>query len=309
MIRVEDLVKKFEDFVAVDTINLDVGEGEVLALLGPNGAGKTTTVRMLTSVLKPTSGKAYVAGFDVESDPKAVRSSVGVLTESHGLYHRMKAEEYLAFFGQLYGMDQDRLTKRIAAILEKFALVRFSQRRVGEYSKGMRQKLALARAMLHDPKVLLLDEPTSAMDPESARLVRNMIRDLRSEERTVLICTHNLAEAEELADRIAIIREGIIIENGTSTTLREKLLGSPKFEIQFIGNANGILPPDFPGFRDFALNENKVTYVCDDPVSVNPAMVRYMMDAGLDILRVQEVRQSLEEVYLEAVANHGGRDE
>ncbi len=136
MIYVENLVKKFEDFVAVDSVNMKVEKGEVLALLGPNGAGKTTTVRVLTSVLRPTSGKAVVAGYDVETHPREVRSSVGVLTESHGLYHRMKAEDYLTFFGHLYGMDGDELDRKINGILDKFALSPFAKRRVGEYSKG-----------------------------------------------------------------------------------------------------------------------------------------------------------------------------
>jgi ABC-2 type transport system ATP-binding protein len=308
VIRVVNLVKKFEDFTAVDAVNLNVGKGEVLALLGPNGAGKTTTIRMLTSVLRPTSGKAFVAGYDVEEYPKEVRSSVGVLTESHGLYNRMKAEEYLEFFGQLYGLGGPSLKSKIDAILEKFALAQFSAKRVGEYSKGMRQKLALARAMLHDPKVLLLDEPTSAMDPESARLVRDMIRELRSEERTLLICTHNLAEAEELADRIAIIREGRIIENGTSAELREKLLGAARFEIHFSGSADGFSLPEIPGIRDFSLDGDHVAYTCDDPEGANPVLLKAMVNAGIKLIRVQEVQQSLERVYLEAVSNHGGRD-
>ncbi|MEJ2758751.1 MAG: ABC transporter ATP-binding protein, partial [Anaerolineales bacterium] len=233
MIKAEKLVKKFEDFTAVDAIDLDISQGEVLALLGPNGAGKTTTVRMLTSILKPTSGKAIVAGYDVEENPQAVRLAVGVLTENHGLYNRMPAEEYLEFFGRLYGLDQEQQHKRISELFGQFGLQKFAQQRVGEFSKGMRQKLALARSMLHNPKVLLLDEPTSAMDPESSRLVRNMIKGLGSENRTVLICTHNLAEAEELADRIAIIRRGKIIEKGTPGELKQRLLGLPQYEIKF----------------------------------------------------------------------------
>ena len=306
MIYVENLVKKFEDFVAVDTVNMKVEKGEVLALLGPNGAGKTTTVRVLTSVLRPTSGKAVVAGYDVETHPREVRSSVGVLTESHGLYHRMKAEDYLTFFGHLYGMDGDELDRKINGILDKFALSQFAKRRVGEYSKGMRQKLALARSMLHNPAVLLLDEPTSAMDPESARLVRDMIKGLQSDERTVLICTHNLAEAEELADRIVIIREGKIIESGTSSELRDKLLGAPRFEIKFAKPVNGLSIPSLPGIRDVEVHDDWAAFTCDDPVSVNPGLVRQLIETGVEVVKVQEVARSLEQVYLEAVSNHGG---
>ena len=179
--------------------------------LGPNGAGKTTTVRMLTSVLRPTRGWARVAGYDVVDQPAQVRASVGVLTEQHGLYERMPADEYLDFFGQVYGLDARHAPEAHPGTAGTFGLGEYARRRIGEYSKGMRQKLALARALLHDPPVLLLDEPTSAMDPESARLVRDAIHELRSANRTIVICTHNLAEAEELADQIAIIRRGQII--------------------------------------------------------------------------------------------------
>ncbi len=204
MIEAENLTKKFEDFTAVDQIQLNVPSGQVLALLGPNGAGKTTTVRMLTSILRPTAGWARVAGYDVVKQADKVRASVGVLTENHGLYVRMNAEEYLLFFAQLYGFEPKQAKLRFGQMLEKFGLGEARRKRLGEYSKGMRQKLALVRALLHDPPVLLLDEPTSAMDPESARTVRDEIQGLRTSERTIILCTHNLTEAEELADQIAI---------------------------------------------------------------------------------------------------------
>jgi len=160
MIQAENLTKQFKDFVAVDKINLRVQAGEVLALLGPNGAGKTTTIRMLTSVLRPSEGQAWVAGYDVVTDGAQVRKSVGVLTEHHGLYQRMFSAEYLDFFGQIYGMNAQEREDRIRELLHKFGLESSGTRRIGEFSKGMRQKLSLARALLHTPPVLLLDEPT-----------------------------------------------------------------------------------------------------------------------------------------------------
>ncbi len=180
MIECEDLTKHFDTFKAVEGVTLTVRPGQVLALLGQNGAGKTTTVRMLTSVLRPTRGWARVAGYDVVKQPGQVRASVGVLTEMHGLYGRMTAYEYLDFFGQVYDLDPARRKRRADELLEYFGLTYAAHRRSGEYSKGMRQKLALARALLHEPPVLLLDEPTSAMDPESAQLVRHEIARLRS---------------------------------------------------------------------------------------------------------------------------------
>ena len=232
MIITEDLSKNFGEFLAVDGVTLHVRAGEVLALLGPNGAGKTTTVRMLTSILGPTRGWARVAGYDVVTQSNEVRASVGILTEQHGLYGRMPGDEYLDFFGQLYGLDASTRQKRVNQLLDLFGLQVNRNQRIGEYSKGMRQKLALARALLHDPPVLLLDEPTSAMDPESARLVRDSIHELRSGDRAVIICTHNLAEAGELADQIAIIRHGKIIVKGSPDFQKRNLLGEAEYEVK-----------------------------------------------------------------------------
>ncbi len=225
MIFAENLSKQFDDILAVDHIDLDVGPGKVLVLLGPNGAGKTTTVRMLTSVLRPTTGTARIAGYDVVTDANNVRASVGVLTEHHGLYGRMNAREYLKFYGNLYNLSSKAIEQRSSELLKTFGLAFASGKRLGEYSKGMRQKLALVRAMLHDPPVLLLDEPTSAMDPESAKTVRDAIHELRDSHRTILLCTHNLSEAEILADQIAIIRRGKIIYQGEIKQLKRELLG------------------------------------------------------------------------------------
>ncbi len=248
MIVTENLTKYFNDFLAVDNVSLHVKAGEVLALLGPNGAGKTTTIRMLTTVLRPSQGTARVAGYDVLTNPGDVRSAVGVLTEDHGLYERMHLIEYLDFFGQIYDMDESIRKERILYLLGKFDLLDARDRRIGKFSKGMRQKLSLARSLLHSPPVLLLDEPTSAMDPASARLVRNAIKTLRSEDRAIIVCTHNLAEAEELADKIAIIRAGRIIALGTSSELKQQLLGPAEYRITFkesLNNRQLPLPPDW----------------------------------------------------------------
>ena len=196
-------------FTAVDGVSLQVPAGEILALLGPNGAGKTTTVRMLAGILQPSAGRARVAGLDTVGQARQVRQVIGLLTEFPGLYLRMRAGEYLAFFGELQGLDAATIRSRTEALGERFGLAGNLSQRLAEYSKGMRQKLALIRAMLHDPDLLLLDEPTSALDPQGARQVRDAILDLRRERRTVLLCTHNLAEAELLAGRIAIIHRSL----------------------------------------------------------------------------------------------------
>ena len=193
MIETHDLSKQFHDFWAVDGVTLSVQPGQILALLGQNGAGKTTTVRMLTALLTPTRGSARVAGYDVAREGAQVRACVGVLTEQHGLYVRMTGIEYLDFFGRIYGLDAQARQRRRTHLLEYFGLMSAATRSIGEYSKGMRQKLALARALMHEPAVLLLDEPTSVMDPESARLVRDEIARLRDTNgRVAVVLKHSL---------------------------------------------------------------------------------------------------------------------
>lgn len=302
MIFAENLSKQFDDILAVDHIHLDVGSGKVLVLLGPNGAGKTTTVRMLTSVLRPTSGSARVAGYDVVQEANMVRANVGVLTEHHGLYGRMNAREYLKFYGSLYNLSTETIAERSAELLNLFGLAYAEKKRLGEFSKGMRQKLALVRAMLHDPPVLLLDEPTSAMDPESAKTVRDAIHNLRDTHRTILLCTHNLSEAEQLADQIAIIRRGKIIYQGESTRLKRELLGSPVFEVQLAGSLNGY-SLDLPeGVELIERGDRRLQFRIPDPEKVNPIILKSMVQAGLQVISFSELPRSLEQAYLEAVS-------
>jgi ABC-2 type transport system ATP-binding protein len=301
MIQCEDLTKHFDKFKAVEGVNLDVHPGEVLALLGQNGAGKTTTVRMLTSVFTPTRGWAKVANYDVVKHPDQVRASTGVLTEQHGLYGRMTGREYLDFFGQVYGLDAERRTRRINQLLEYFGLADAGNRRSGEYSKGMRQKLALARALIHEPPVLLLDEPTSAMDPESAQLVRHEIARLRSSQRTIIICTHNLVEAEMLADKIAIIYHGRILLNGTLQELRQRLLGPAEYEVKLSG---GNMPESLqfpPGVSLIEVGEARFRYTVENPQEANPLILIQLIKANISVVAIQEVPRSLEMIYLKAM--------
>ncbi len=305
MIETQSLSKRFDDFQAVNAVTLSVPEGDVLALLGPNGAGKTTTVRMLTSILRPTSGWARVAGHDVVAEPAAVRRSVGVLTEHHGLYMRMRAEEYLRFFGELYGLSAAVSQQRAARLLEQFGMRDALRKRLGEYSKGMRQKLALIRAMLHDPPVLLLDEPTSAMDPESARLVRDAIAALRAEKRTVVLCTHNLTEAELLADHIAVIRRGRIIAHGSPRELKRQWLGPALLELRTAGPLNGALGAISGLARVVEHGADWVRYLAEAPEVTNPQILARLAGQGVGVVTLAEVPRSLEDVYLQVVTATG----
>ena len=301
MIETRGLTKRFGSFLAVDGVNLTVQPGEVLALLGPNGAGKTTTVRMLTSILKPTAGWARVAGHDVAKDPVGVRASVGVLTEHHGLYFRMRAEEYLDFFGELYGLPRAVRRDRATQLLEQFGMREAVGRRLGEYSKGMRQKLALIRALLHDPPVLLLDEPTSAMDPQSAKLVRDAIAQLRSEKRAIILCTHNLTEAELLADQIAVIRRGRIITQGSPAHLKRELLGRPELELRAAAPLNGLVEDLADLVEVVASGADWLRYRAADPVAVNPLILQRLAEQHVPVVTLAEVPRSLEDVYLRVV--------
>jgi ABC-2 type transport system ATP-binding protein len=301
MIHTEDLSKQFGDFWAVDGVDLDVQPGEVLALLGQNGAGKTTTVRMLTSVLIPTRGRATVAGYDVVRSPEMVRSSVGVLTEQHGLYLRMSGQEYLDFFGRMYRLDPEKRQERSREWMEYFGLSDVAKQTIGQYSKGMRQKLALARTLIHEPPVLLLDEPTSAMDPESAQLVRKAIASLRSEQRTIIICTHNLVEAEMLATKIAIIYRGRILVKGTLDEMKRSLLGPAEYELKVRGNwTDGKI--DLPdGVVALPDGGRGPRYRVEDPLEANPALLKRLMEHGVEVVAFQEMPRTLEQVYLAAM--------
>ena len=301
MIVAEELTKRFDDFTAVDQVTFSVFAGEVLALLGPNGAGKTTTVRMLASILAPTSGRVRVAGRDTVADAQFVRRQVGILTEFPGLYLRMKSLEYLDFFGQLYGLSAGRRHQRSAELLELFGMVEAADKRLGECSKGMRQKMALIRALLHDPPVLLLDEPTSAMDPHSAKQVRDCIRDLRSEQRAIVLCTHNLPEAEELADRIAIIRRGQIISLGTPTELKKRLLGPPLLELRWRASSDGHLPALDDLITVESQGQGWLRYRAAQPEVVNPCLLHRLDEAAVEVVTLSEVPRRLEDVYLRVV--------
>ena len=303
MIKTENLGKNFDDFQAVHNLSLSVAEGELLALLGPNGAGKTTTVRMLGSILKPTTGSAHINGYDVVKQAHEVRRSIGMLTEQPGLYLRMSGLEYLLFYGRLYNMPDSEIERRGLELFDRFNMPNTAHRRLGEYSKGMRQKVGLIRSMLHNPTVLLLDEPTSAMDPHSAKLVRDAIRELRDGKRAVILCTHNLAEAELLADRIAIIKHGQIVADGRAADLKRQLLGQPQLEVRVDRPLNGQMSEISNIVTVESVQDNIIRYRTAQPDITNPILVRCLNDLGLGIITLQEVSQTLEEVYLRVVSD------
>jgi len=312
MIRVRGLGRRFGDHWAVRGMDLDVAPGEVLGLLGPNGAGKTTTVRMLTALIGPSEGTAEVDGHDVVAAAEAVRAGVGILTETPGLYEKLSASENLEFFGRLHGLDAARRRERIERLLRLFDLWDRRGEAAGTFSKGMKQKLAIARALLHEPSVLFLDEPTAALDPEAARIVRDAIAALRAGGATIVLATHNLDEADRLCDRIAFIRGGLLRVD-TPARLRGDLAG-PGVEIRFRdGGAERLVPATraVPGVTSASARDGVLSVGVVEAGAVTPAVVRALVEAGAEITEVRPRAASLEDVYFEVMGarpSHDGAD-
>jgi len=299
MIVAKGLTKRFGDVLAVDGLDMDVKPGEIFGFLGPNGAGKTTTIRMLGALIAPTSGKANVAGYEVGREDHEIRRNVGILTESPGLYDRLSAERNLNFFAELHGVED------VAGQVERYLRLLGLWDRRGDmaatFSKGMRQKLAIARAMLHEPKVLFLDEPTAGLDPEMARLVREFIGELKGKGRTIFLCTHNLDEADRLCDRIAVVNTRLLALD-TPAALREKLYDRVVvFHLSAAAPAYEKAVSEQPFVRSVESRDNKLVVALDDPEMNNPELIRALVDAGADIQFVGELRRSLEEIYLRLV--------
>lgn len=302
MIEVEQLSKTFGVFRAVENMTFQVRAGEVVALLGPNGAGKTTTVRMLSAILQPSSGSARIAGYDVVRDATAIRRSVGLLTEFPGLYQRMRPMEYLEFFGALQGVSASVCANRSESLLRRFGLWEARNKRLDSYSKGMKQKVALIRALIHEPPVLYLDEPTTAMDPHSAYIVRDAIAELRAARRTIVLTTHNLAEAEALADRILVVRSGRIVAEGTREELTRQLLGEPVWELH-TATAHTHLRTLVTGVEIVYARETDVHYRTSTAATDNPRILADLASAGVGVVSLATQSRSLEDVYLRIISS------
>lgn len=305
MIKTENLTKQFHTgknhsfITAVEDLNLNIKEGEVFGFLGPNGAGKTTTVRMLSSLIAPSAGKAFINGLEVGKQDQEIRKCVGILTETPGMYERLSAEKNLTIYAQLYGV------KDVKGQVEKYLrMLGLWERRfddVGSFSKGMRQKLAIARALLHEPKVLYLDEPTSGLDPEAAKLVRDFIEELKTEGTTIFLCTHNLDEADRLCQRIAIFKTHIITVD-TPENLRNQLYGRKiVIHLKALDPAWVGLVQQLPFVKEVQAVETRLVIGLDNPDEQNPTIITRLVEAGAQIQFVGELRHSLEDVYLQMI--------
>ena len=304
MIETHGLTKIFKigkgpEIPAVVDLSIEIELGEVFGFLGPNGAGKTTTVRMLASLISPTSGTARVNGYLLSEEDKAIRRSVGILTENPGLYERLSAEKNLEIFANLYNVQD--VAGQVRKYLQMLELWGRRGDPVGSFSKGMRQKLAIARALLHEPPLLFLDEPTISLDPEAAQLVRSFIGELREQGRTIFLCTHNLNEADRLCDRIGIFKTRLIALD-TPQNLRRRIFGRKVvFHLAAVDPSWLDFIRVLPGVHSVEQVEEKIVVGLDQPEQVNPEIIRKLVNAGGDILFVGELRHSLEEIYLETM--------
>ncbi|MFP5501874.1 MAG: ABC transporter ATP-binding protein [Candidatus Sericytochromatia bacterium] len=294
MIEASGLVRSFGAQRALDGVSLAVGAGEVFGVLGPNGAGKTTTVRVLNGLLAPEAGTARVAGFDPMREGDAVRRQTGVLTETPALYESLSGRDNLRFFGAMHRMEGARLESRIEASLAEVGLTDRAGDKAGGYSKGMKQRLALARALLHEPPVLFLDEPTSGLDPESSEAVNQLIRGLGQAGRTVFMCTHLLNEAERICHRFALFAQGRVLATGTKAEL-ERLVGArPTVRLRFDG-----APPPLPALAGASapLVEGRTLTLTVEEEAVIPGVVAAAVEAGGRILAVEPLAPTLEALY------------
>ncbi|MGB2964724.1 MAG: ABC transporter ATP-binding protein [Anaerolineales bacterium] len=297
IIRTENLTRSFGENLAVDRLSLAINSGEVFGLLGPNGAGKTTTVRMLAALLVPTSGEAFVAGFRVGKEDQKIRRIIGLLPEAPGLYDGLSAEQNLAFYGAMYEVKE--ISRQIKRYLELLGLWNRRYEPVATFSKGMRQKLAIARALLHEPEILFLDEPTSGLDPQAARLVREFIAELKGKGRTIILCTHNLEEADRLCDRVAVIN-GHLLALDSPKVLRRKVFGRKVvFHLAAANVKFEQVLQQFDFVSEVQCVDNKILAAVENPELNNPALIKAVVEAGGEIQFVGELRRRLEDVYLE----------
>jgi ABC-2 type transport system ATP-binding protein len=303
IVHVDHLCHRYGDHLAVDNLSFDARPGEVLGLLGPNGAGKTTTVRVLNGLLSPASGEVSVLGLDPFAQGSRLRSQTGVLTETPALYERLTARQNLTFFGTLAGMDDDALRRRIAELLDFFELSERADQRITTYSKGMKQRLALVRALLHRPQVLFLDEPTSGLDPEASQMVHELVESICQENgQTVLLCTHNLHEAERLCDRLVILDRGRLLAFGSLDELRRQLLPGLWVAVELLRP----LPPSsklqiaaLPGVVQVKMEDELHWLIHVEGESVVPSLAVCLVSLQAALLSLTPRQVSLQEIYFQ----------
>jgi len=297
VIEVRDISRRFGRLVALDRVSFKVDPGEIVALLGPNGAGKTTASRIIAGILAPSDGDVTVDGISVRQDPNSVRRRCGFVTDQPSLYDRMTLRAYLAFFAALY--DVPATGKRAVELSVMLGLADRLDTRLGSFSRGMKQKVAIARGLVHDPPVLLLDEPSAALDPETARSLREFIVSLRARHRAILLCTHDLDEAQRIADRVIVLYRGRVAREGTTDALR----ATPQqtYLVTYLGNEGAAIDAlARAGVQAQPANVNgtsAVRFSAQDAAGTNPLVLRTLLDAGIGVLTLTREERTLEDAY------------
>jgi len=300
-IEVQNLTKHYEDVTAVDHINFEVKKSEIFGFLGPNGAGKTTTIRILTGLLKPDEGKAFVAGYDVARNPIEAKQRIGVVPEVSNAYIDLTAWENLTLIGKLYGVTTQKLQENATKLLKEFGLYEVKDKLVRGFSKGMKQKLLLCTALVNDPEVLFLDEPTSGLDVESARLLREKITQYNKEGKTVFLSTHNMEEANQLCHKTAIINHGKIAAIDTPENLRAQSMELQYIEVLFNKNIHIQEISRHPSISKTSPAGNKVRIYTANPSEVIEFLADFAKENGIRILSLNTMMPSLEDVFLKLI--------
>ena len=299
MIEVRDVTRRFGSFTALSHASFVVRSGEIVALLGPNGAGKTTASRIIAGILAPTEGDANVDGISVRKDPGRVRSRIGLVTDSPSLYERMTLCAYLTYFARLYDLPAPR--PRIAELAELMGLAPNIDQRLASFSRGMKQKAAIARALVHEPRVLLLDEPATALDPEMTQTLRGLIVSLRAQHRAILLCTHDLDEAQRISDRVVIVDRGRIVREGATEELRST--GRPSFRAEIVAEetaARAALASAGIAVDGVTRSNGQLElrWTTTDPAETNTRALKALLDSGAQVISVSSETRSLEDAYL-----------
>lgn len=306
-IETEGLTKRFGALTAVDQLSFEVKKGEIFGLLGPNGAGKTTTIRILAGLISPSEGVAQVGGYDIGRDALQIRQIIGILTENPCLYDRLTGYENMDFFAEAYGLsNKQEKEHRIKELLEFFLLWERRHDKVATFSKGMKQKLAIARTLVHKPPIIFLDEPTSGLDPSASKNIRDLMERLSHQEKqTILLSTHRLEDAEKLCSRVLIIKQGKSIIVGTPEELQDKIAGEPVLQVRLKQVTLPILNTvrELKQVKDVQVDKSntKLQITLDDVETTTPKVVRSIVYAEGRVRSVRVLRPSLEEAYLKLV--------
>ncbi len=297
IIKAESLVKRFNSFTAVDNISFEVGKGEIFGLLGPNGAGKTTTIRMLTGIFKPSKGSIHVNNYDMEKEPLKAKQIMGIVPEMANAYVDLSAYKNMVLIGELYGLDKQTIKKKAENLLNLFGLYERMHDKVKTFSKGMKQRLIIAMGLINEPELLFLDEPTSGLDVESVRLIRNLIRKFNDEGTTIILTTHNIEEADNLCNKVAIMNHGKIVAIDRPAKLKHIIQSTSSIEVAFEKKVN-MQELRFKGVDKVKKKSDKIRFYTKTPEEILPLLIKYSQSSKNKILSINTLGPNLEDIFV-----------